>query len=271
MERNPGYGHPLRPEYLLTPVGARIASHCAPVLDGLRDADAEGVGLKKWSLAVVLALAGKRWRRFSELREELAGITARALTMTLKDLAAAGLVERTVTDVYPLATAYRLTPRGAPLVAPVRRSPPPSGCGPRAGKITSARKPPSFLKVRLPRSSSRTRARTMDRPVPLDPPPGRAVVADREHHLAVSARELDVHRVAAVLERVLEELAEDERQRRRAAARQRDGLERRLHALRVPARLCTSMARNRRATPRGRRLVQRSVSTCAPPRWRGRG
>ena len=77
------------------------------------------MGLKKWSLAVVLALAGKRWRRFSELREELAGIT-RALTMTLKDLAAAGLVERTVTTRTrrPPPTAWT---RGAPLVAPVRR------------------------------------------------------------------------------------------------------------------------------------------------------
>ena len=25
--RNPGYGHPLRPEYILTPIGSRVAPH----------------------------------------------------------------------------------------------------------------------------------------------------------------------------------------------------------------------------------------------------
>src|SRR3954469_20214321 len=41
----------------------------------------------------------------------------------------------------------------------------------------------------------------------LDPA---AVVGDREHDVAVQARELDAHRVAAVLEGVLEQLREDE-------------------------------------------------------------
>ena len=52
-----------------------------------------------------------------------------------------------------------------------------------------------------------------------------AVVRDREHDVAVPPRELDPHRRAAVLERVLEELAEDERERGRAVAGQRDRLE----------------------------------------------
>src|SRR3954466_10907096 len=59
----------------------------------------------------------------------------------------------------------------------------------------------------------------------------RAVVADRERGVAVAARELDPHLVAAVLQRVLEELAEDERKRGGTVAGQRDRLELCLDAL----------------------------------------
>jgi len=60
-------------------------------------------------------------RRFSELRELLPGVTARALTLALKDLVAVGLVERTVTDGFPPSTLYRLTAAAEPLLAPLDR------------------------------------------------------------------------------------------------------------------------------------------------------
>src|ERR671932_2722006 len=53
VRRNPGYGHPLRPEYLLTRRGERVAERCATLL-ALLDGDAE-VALKKWSLPVLVA------------------------------------------------------------------------------------------------------------------------------------------------------------------------------------------------------------------------
>src|SRR4029450_5423618 len=34
--RNPGYGHPLRPEYVLTRAGERIATACGPLVETLR-------------------------------------------------------------------------------------------------------------------------------------------------------------------------------------------------------------------------------------------
>ena len=34
--RNPGYGHPLRPEYVLTSAGERIAGACRPLVEQLR-------------------------------------------------------------------------------------------------------------------------------------------------------------------------------------------------------------------------------------------
>jgi DNA-binding HxlR family transcriptional regulator len=114
--RNPGYGHPLRPEYVLTSSGERIAAACRPLVEQLRRSDLEEVGLKKWSMPVVFAL-GEGPLRFSELRETLEGISPRALTLALKDLEAAGLLDRRVTADYPPATVYRLTKAGRPLAA----------------------------------------------------------------------------------------------------------------------------------------------------------
>jgi DNA-binding HxlR family transcriptional regulator len=117
--RNPGYGHPLRPEYVLTERGSRIGAHCAELVERLRELDAEGVGLKKWSMPVLYALGGTTGLRFSELRALLPGITPRALALALKDLEAAGLLERRVLDEYPPATLYRLAPRAKRLVRAV--------------------------------------------------------------------------------------------------------------------------------------------------------
>ena len=115
VRRNPGYGHPLRPEYLLTPRGEELGAAARPLVGALRRRGLEEVGLRKWSMPLVAALAGGQ-RRFSELREAL-GASPRALTLALKELEAAGLVERRVTDAYPPATVYRLTRRGRPLAA----------------------------------------------------------------------------------------------------------------------------------------------------------
>jgi DNA-binding HxlR family transcriptional regulator len=116
--RNPGYGHPLRPEYLVLPAGAALVPASAGLIRELERLGALEPGLKKWSMPVVHALADGP-RRFSELRELLPGVTARALTLALKDLVAAGLVERTVTDGFPPSTLYRLTPTADSLLVPL--------------------------------------------------------------------------------------------------------------------------------------------------------
>jgi DNA-binding HxlR family transcriptional regulator len=111
VARNPGYGHPLRPEYVLTASGRPVAQRCDRLLAAL--GPRADVGLKKWSMPVLAALGGSM--RFSELREALPGVTARALALALKDLQAAGYVEREVVDDYPPTTIYRLTRAGAGL------------------------------------------------------------------------------------------------------------------------------------------------------------
>ena len=113
VARNPGYGHPLRPEYVLTPAGARIAPACALVLDELAALEIGDIGLNKWSMPVLAALGAER--RFSELRGELPGVSPRALTLALKALAEAGMVERTVLASYPPQTVYRLADRAGTL------------------------------------------------------------------------------------------------------------------------------------------------------------
>ena len=52
-----------------------MAPHCARLVDALRQAALEDVGLRKWSVAVLLALG--RERRFAELRTILGATRAR--------------------------------------------------------------------------------------------------------------------------------------------------------------------------------------------------
>src|SRR6476646_4691253 len=70
---------------------------------------------EKWSLLIVRdLLAGPR--RFSELRRSLAAITARWLSLRLRELEAAGIVEREASGQREVW--YRLTSKGQAL-APV--------------------------------------------------------------------------------------------------------------------------------------------------------
>ncbi len=104
--RNPGYGHPLRPEYVLTTAGRRLARRCLLLLDVLPDRE---VSLKKWTIPVLVAIG--EGARFSDLREELPA-SPRALTLALKDLQILGLVERQVVEGYPPTTRYLPTAAG---------------------------------------------------------------------------------------------------------------------------------------------------------------
>ena len=116
VERNEGYGHPLRPEYLLTGRGKDVARRCGELL-ALLDGSAELV-LRKWSLPVLVVL--QQPMRFSELRGSLPGITGRALALALKDLQQAGLVERRVDEQsYPPGVVDAVTAAGRKLQRPL--------------------------------------------------------------------------------------------------------------------------------------------------------
>ncbi len=118
IQPNPGYGHPLRPEYILTNAGATIAPACDAIDRLVKRRGLEETAYLKWSLPVLLALtAGPQ--RFSQLSRRLDTSTDRALTLALKDLTGIGLIDRFVLDTFPPATEYRLTDRAHRLAGAV--------------------------------------------------------------------------------------------------------------------------------------------------------
>ncbi len=121
--KNPGYGHPMRPEYVLTEPGALIGACCDELLAALDSIEARALALSKWSMPAVFALKAGTLR-FSQVRDGCPGVTDRALTQTLKRLAAGGLVVREVSDAYPPSVNYSLTETGQtllPLLEPLAR------------------------------------------------------------------------------------------------------------------------------------------------------
>ena len=120
VQGNPGHGHPMRPEYLLTAAGGRLAPACARLVEALRALDVEDVALRKWSLPVARGLvAGEE--RFNALKAQLPGVTPRALSIALRSLQEARLVERRIQDGSPPTPVYRLAPRARSL-APLLRA-----------------------------------------------------------------------------------------------------------------------------------------------------
>jgi len=119
IRRNAGYGHPMRPEYLVADGAARAAECCRVVAQAV-EAMANRGGLdRKWALPVVATLASGPMR-FSELRRAMPGVTPRALATTLKALRADDTLARAVSDDYPPTCTYRLTPAGRRLAPAVR-------------------------------------------------------------------------------------------------------------------------------------------------------
>lgn len=113
---NPGYGHPLRPEYLLTAAGERIAPVCLRLDTVLAAGAIRDLGLRKWSMPVLDALRDGP-RRFGELSLVLAGATDRALSRSLADLEKGLLVSRSVLAARPPASLYAHTGTGRELGA----------------------------------------------------------------------------------------------------------------------------------------------------------
>ena len=70
----------------------------------------------KWSLLCVMHLGTAERMRFNELRREVAGISQRMLTVTLRSLETDGLVRRTVFAEVPPRVEYCLTELGRSLL-----------------------------------------------------------------------------------------------------------------------------------------------------------
>jgi DNA-binding HxlR family transcriptional regulator len=99
---------------------SRTSRRCEPVPEEVRAA--ADLLERRWQLSIIYAaLSGAL--RFHEFSDAIAGISPRMLSERLRDLEAAGLVERTVLPTSPPTVEYRLTVRGrrlAPIVEAMR-------------------------------------------------------------------------------------------------------------------------------------------------------
>lgn len=111
VRRNPGYGHPLRPEYILTRRGDRLAPACASLDDAVSRADAQDIALRKWSMPT-LYVVGDGPTRFTQVTEALKVATDRAISIALKDLSGAEMIQRQVVDGPPPGSVYGATTIG---------------------------------------------------------------------------------------------------------------------------------------------------------------
>ncbi len=92
--RNPGHGHPLRPEFKLTDKGAVAAGMAARVLDQVRQDPARSLLRKRWTLPILVQASQPV--RFSRLRAGLAPVTDRALSTSLMDVEGQGWIRREI-------------------------------------------------------------------------------------------------------------------------------------------------------------------------------
>lgn len=111
VQRNPGHGHPLRPEYILTEKGAAAAARAATIAEAHRALGLPPGGATRWGLPLVAGI-GAGHDRFNALSRLLAPATPRALSQGLSALGRHGLVTREVLDLRPPASRYDLTASG---------------------------------------------------------------------------------------------------------------------------------------------------------------
>jgi DNA-binding HxlR family transcriptional regulator len=114
--RNPGYGHPLRPEYILTAKGQQIGQAVFELIQTLERLEITDIALKKWSLPIVLVLQDQS--RFTDILERLPGLTTRALALGLGHLAQVNLLEP-FEGIVGSRKSYRLNLRGQELAAKI--------------------------------------------------------------------------------------------------------------------------------------------------------
>lgn len=94
LERNPGHGHPLRPEFRLTRNGVEIAETASRVVKAI-PSDQEFALLRRSWTVPILALT-ETPQRFSVIKSSLATITDRALSSSLHQLEAREWLQREI-------------------------------------------------------------------------------------------------------------------------------------------------------------------------------
>ena len=109
--RNPGHGHPLRPEYVPTAQGLRIAEACRTIAAAQTELGLSPDALSRWSLPILRLIADGN-SRFNMIARKLEEASPRAMTASLRGLVEIELVDRRLIDGFPPTSDYRLTVRG---------------------------------------------------------------------------------------------------------------------------------------------------------------
>lgn len=95
LERNPGYGHPLRPEFRLTQQGVEAAA-IADKVQRVSTLDDQDLLRKSWTLPVLASLQTPS--HFNDIKRNLQTITDRALSQSLKSMEVRNWVHRSVDE-----------------------------------------------------------------------------------------------------------------------------------------------------------------------------
>jgi len=69
----------------------------------------------KWKIAVISSICFYNKRRFSDILNDVNGISNKMLSKELKELESNKLIKRTVLDTQPITVQYELTPHGKSL------------------------------------------------------------------------------------------------------------------------------------------------------------
>lgn len=120
VQPNPGHGHPMRPEYLLSARGKTLGPHAQALHGELLQAQLAELALRKWSMPIVYTLS-IRDRRYGEIEAALPGSNPRALTRALKDLCQAQLIQRSVLPGFPPVPLYAMTKERPEILRPLSR------------------------------------------------------------------------------------------------------------------------------------------------------
>ncbi|MDO6588586.1 winged helix-turn-helix transcriptional regulator [Salipiger sp. 1_MG-2023] len=93
LERNPGYGHSLRPEFQLTKLGRTVAAIAGKIHDISNEEDWPLLR-RSWTLPVLTSLHKPSY--FMDIKRHLPTVTDRALSQSLKSIEARNWVCRSV-------------------------------------------------------------------------------------------------------------------------------------------------------------------------------
>jgi len=93
MERNPGYGHPLRPEFRLTALGKAAAAIAHNIQTVSKEED-QDLLRRSWTLPILTAI--HQPSQFNDIKRNLQTITDRALSQSLKTMEHRNWVHRDV-------------------------------------------------------------------------------------------------------------------------------------------------------------------------------